>query len=398
MKCPYCGEYVKDGDIFCHNCDSIIIGKQTTSNSNNSVKLYEQIPFTEASQKNILDKIRFLEELLGKNISFKMMNPEPLYGEQDVNRIASNISDFLGFFHKPVSVVFSSKEPNIGGNIVEEADMVFIEINNTIMNRRSIIAVLAHEIMHHYLNNKDIRIENELENEILTDVATIYVGLGKLCLNGIYTVTKYMVGNKEYIHTQNTGYLDRRCFNFAYFVIGKLRDIPEKLLFEGLDYDATTFLKDMSRSESINVLKPFFEKETMDIFLNKQCKYLIKMGSLLKLIESNSHNLQKPVSDIVENLRKCSNEVNPVLKKLNSLCMKRLIIENENKYNEFSKKVIQLLISIENKYDHKDMGDDKNTSILKKFLAYIFSNILYICIAVFTIFLIVYFYQNQFYR
>ncbi len=41
-------------------------------------------------------------------------------------------------------------------------------------------AILAHELTHHFLDTKGIRHSDIEENERLTDLATVYVGLGKL--------------------------------------------------------------------------------------------------------------------------------------------------------------------------------------------------------------------------
>jgi hypothetical protein len=46
-------------------------------------------------------------------------------------------------------------------------------------------AILAHEMMHLYLRRKNVGFEDRLENELLTDLATIQVGFGILVLNGM---------------------------------------------------------------------------------------------------------------------------------------------------------------------------------------------------------------------
>lgn len=45
-------------------------------------------------------------------------------------------------------------------------------------------AVLAHELMHFFLNQYDIHMENMYENEILTDTATIYFGFSEYMYRG----------------------------------------------------------------------------------------------------------------------------------------------------------------------------------------------------------------------
>ena len=69
-------------------------------------------------------------------------------------------------------------------------------------------AILAHELTHHYLFSKDIALPDVDENEKLTDLATAYLGLGKLTLNGYepvsWTVNRY---EQQVTYTYKVGYL-----------------------------------------------------------------------------------------------------------------------------------------------------------------------------------------------
>ena len=72
-------------------------------------------------------------------------------------------------------------------------------------------AILAHELTHHFLANKEIGYPDEAENERLTDFATVFLGLGKLTLNG-YDPIKWSVPRAGQIITYNyqIGYLSAR--------------------------------------------------------------------------------------------------------------------------------------------------------------------------------------------
>ena len=60
-----------------------------------------------------------------------------------------------------------------------------IELNVTNKHSPFIMgAILAHELTHHYLDTKNIRLSKTEDNEKLTDLATSFLGLGKLTLNG----------------------------------------------------------------------------------------------------------------------------------------------------------------------------------------------------------------------
>lgn len=76
-----------------------------------------------------------------------------------------------------------------------------------------VIAILAHEYTHHYLHLHDITLPEEYENEIFTDIAAVYLGLGHLLLLG-YKPIEYKGNFKFYIiaysyteHKESIGYL-----------------------------------------------------------------------------------------------------------------------------------------------------------------------------------------------
>lgn len=62
--------------------------------------------------------------------------------------------------------------------------------------------ILAHELTHHFLMTKGIGISNVDENERLTDLATVYIGLGNLTLNG-YEELEWTIkrGSEKFIYT-----------------------------------------------------------------------------------------------------------------------------------------------------------------------------------------------------
>lgn len=69
-------------------------------------------------------------------------------------------------------------------------------------------AILAHELIHHVLANKDIGYPNVEENERFTDFATVFLGLGKLTLNG-YEPIEWSISklDKTSTYTYQVGYL-----------------------------------------------------------------------------------------------------------------------------------------------------------------------------------------------
>ncbi len=97
-----------------------------------------------------------------------------------------------------------------------------------------ILAILAHESTHHYLNNHGIEESNEIENEILTDVATAYLGLGALLLKGYMPIHwtsdewDILIASGHTNHTMEIGYITPENIRHAIFCSAKLRNL-EKL-------------------------------------------------------------------------------------------------------------------------------------------------------------------------
>ena len=134
---------------------------------------------------------------------------------------------FVGLNHHLAIIRYVNTGENEGGNIeLDHSDNVFIEINKSYrFDENKVLAVMAHEICHKVLFVNGLYYpEDTIENELLTDLATIYVGFGKLSLNGCYDkkeekTEKYQNGQfveetKTHIHT--IGYLSLRQFAVAY--------------------------------------------------------------------------------------------------------------------------------------------------------------------------------------
>jgi predicted RNA-binding Zn-ribbon protein involved in translation (DUF1610 family) len=88
-------------------------------------------------------------------------------------------------------------------------------------------AILAHELTHYYLFNKRIYLSDEIENERFTDLATVYLGLGKLTLNGYDPITWKITRPKgEITYTYRVGYLSPDEMAMILYSLCKFRNIP----------------------------------------------------------------------------------------------------------------------------------------------------------------------------
>jgi ribosomal protein S27AE len=102
-----------------------------------------------------------------------------------------------------------------------------IELNITNKHSPFVMgAILAHELTHYFLETKNIRLPDTEENERMTDLATAYLGLGKLTLNGYYPVSwEVFRKNKRIEYTYRVGYLNQYDMALIHFKTARFRSI-----------------------------------------------------------------------------------------------------------------------------------------------------------------------------
>jgi hypothetical protein len=91
--------------------------------------------------------------------------------------------------------------------------------------------ILAHELTHHFLYARGVHLPDTDENEKMTDLATVYLGLGKLTLNG-YEPLQW-VGrskSKEIVYTYQVGYLSAEDIAQILHAVAIFRHLPENAL------------------------------------------------------------------------------------------------------------------------------------------------------------------------
>ena len=138
------------------------------------------------SIEECIRKVAFLEKSLGIKTQYQILDPFPLYSKDiiGIQNVGKIIANFIGLSDYAFVISINKLEKNTGGRIGLEygKKQVFIEISEEILKFKD--AILAHEITHGYLYINNISFSNKYENEILTDIAAIFFGFGKLMLNG----------------------------------------------------------------------------------------------------------------------------------------------------------------------------------------------------------------------
>jgi hypothetical protein len=104
-------------------------------------------------------------------------------------------------------------------------------------------AILAHEITHAFLVYRGIILEETKENETLTDIAGIYIGLGKLAINGLI-IGAEDINNEIY----SLGYLKPEQFFYCYRIASEKKSIPYRIMLKNLNPVAKKMLETVMKS------------------------------------------------------------------------------------------------------------------------------------------------------
>ena len=177
---------------------------------------------TYLSPREILKRLKTMESRITRhnNVEYETEFEGvtgPLSLEQ-LNREATRMLAFMNMFlYTPKCVFDTTLEPNTGGQIAlfgQTSGDLKISINPSIRSdARQLLACLAHELCHKRLEDSHIMFNEREENEYHADLCTIYMGFGKLILNG-YNV-----------HNNAMGYLVPGNYEDAYDIMQVMRSL-----------------------------------------------------------------------------------------------------------------------------------------------------------------------------
>ena len=305
------------------------------------------------SIEECIRKVTFLEKSLGTKIQYQILDPFPLYSKDiiGIQNAGKIIANFIGLSDYIFVISINKLKKNTGGHIELEygRKKVFIEISEEILKfEDAILAILAHEITHEYLYINNISFSNKYENEILTDIAAIFLGFGKLMINGSENEdiwkNYYFGGSTTITDKLGIGYLDRSKVAFVYLLVCSMRNISEKKYMSNLSNKSIQLLGE-SKRDSWYIFNNHFNQpdkadkslsnfhsivhETQLILcdINKKLVYLQKSNELTEkyLLEEIHKKISKILLEYDELLRK--DEYDPCLRFINILKFNQDIVE-----------------------------------------------------------------------
>jgi hypothetical protein len=206
-----------------------------------------------------LSLIRVLETAIGHKTKYALLDPFPCTTLQDgrpdlisIQNAGKIIAGHVGLNDLTFVISVTKQDPSIAGHIELRygEPEVSVEISGDIcIYKDAVLATLCHEISHKFLHVNGIRHGTvQVEQEFLTDVAAVYLGMGKIMLNGCECQSSYRhrEGSKTTTttHTRRTGYISRECFAFVYQLICTMRQIPPDQFLLGLSEPARQAMLD----------------------------------------------------------------------------------------------------------------------------------------------------------
>ena len=271
------------------------------------------------SEKGIISRLALIEKHLNGFRAGFYNYPEyydydynccPNYDLTFLNNEASSMLKFVGLHEYLPVIKITETGGNTGGRIkLDKSKQVYIEINKSILdNKERTLAVLAHEICHKLLYVNGLYFpDNEIENEYLADLATIYVGFGKISLNGCYKVhtTSSIIEGTVTRHVYKIGYLTLRQFAKAYNIMCKIYNIKGTEKDSRLNSTALGKVK-TAKPRSLKKYKTITEKDLKDVMRKAQ----ENEANLIRLVNIAESILNKIKDDINNNHLKYESELN----------------------------------------------------------------------------------------
>ena len=206
--------------------------------------------------EDYIKKLIMLEKRVGVKTKYQMLEPFSLNPRDTVaiQDAAKKIGEFIGLQGLTFIVATVKQKEKIGGHVELQYRQkeVFIEISDdTAKFNVAVLATLAHEITHKYLRINGISVGtgpiHEYESEVLTDIATVFLGLGKLMLNGceIENTRQEARIDRTYNVTERlkSGYLDREQLAFVYRVVCAMRGTSNQDMVSGLSAEAISAIR-----------------------------------------------------------------------------------------------------------------------------------------------------------
>jgi hypothetical protein len=132
-------------------------------------------------------------------------------------------------------------EPTVAGQIkVQRYGQSIVRIPLSFVGRpHALGCILSHELTHERLAYTDIQGADRTETELLTDLMSIALGLGKLMMNGLIVMGEPLMHESRIL-----GYLEPELCVYAYKFVNRYFAVPESASRDSLTEEALQRLRE----------------------------------------------------------------------------------------------------------------------------------------------------------
>lgn len=171
--------------------------------------------------------------------------------EHDLQCVTTEIAKHLEIVPLPtVKYDWGLKmEPEVAGQIKLASPIRYIQIPFFYVGKKYAVgAILAHEMTHAFLISKGILLKDPNENEMFTDLAAVFIGLGKLLLNGLIVATDEYISEKHVL-----GYLSPELIVYCYKKVNAYRSISIEIAIKNLIPEAKNRISALRINQADNL-------------------------------------------------------------------------------------------------------------------------------------------------
>ena len=143
--------------------------------------------------------------------------------------------------------VESSSEGAIGHYQKRENKFVVSLASSQLTDPVSLVATIAHELGHVRLLGEDRIDADDADHELLTDLLTVFFGLGVFTANSAYSFQQWTNTSTQGWQTQRRGYLSEEVFGYALALCALMRGEHNPAWSKYLEGSVITYFKDSQR-------------------------------------------------------------------------------------------------------------------------------------------------------
>jgi hypothetical protein len=108
---------------------------------------------------------------------------------------------------------------------------------------RTFAHICAHELAHHFMRYRFIKAPTEGQDEMLTDLTAVYLGFGKLMLNGAVDAKAASVGEPIHLSDKGVAYLGYPLLSYVYYICQIKRGAATRNIYSHLEPPCVQMVK-----------------------------------------------------------------------------------------------------------------------------------------------------------